>query len=127
MPVRPGWSSGWSPASKGPSCDGDPGGSPGLSLLWATASHCVVPLVLLVPLGASPFLTGAVVVVRRAGKGGGHALPAVGGRVDVSWAGGPSLSEVQVLVDVLGEEVGHEPGRQLSKPVAQVSSSQVGQ
>lgn len=66
-------------------------------------------------------------MVRRAGKGGGHALPAVGGGVDVSWAGGPSLSEVQVLVDVLGEEAGHEPGRQLSRPVAQGSSGQVGE
>lgn len=64
------------------------------------------PLALPVPLGASPFLTGAVIVMRRAGEGGGHALPAVGGGVDVSWAGGPSLPEVQVLIDVLGEEAG---------------------
>lgn len=66
-------------------------------------------------------------MVRRAGKGGGHALPAVGGGVDVSGAGGPSLPEVQVLVDVLGEEVGHEPGQQLNQPVAPGSSRQVGE
>lgn len=66
-------------------------------------------------------------MVRRAGKGGGHALPAVRGGVDVSWAGGPSLSEVQVLVDVLGEEVGHEPGQQLNQTVAPGSSRQVGE
>lgn len=29
-------------------------------------------------------------------------MPTVGGGIDVSWAGGPSLPEVQVLIDVLG-------------------------
>lgn len=63
-----------------------------------------MPLALPAHLGASSFLTRAVVVVRRAGECGGHALPAVGGGINVSWAGGSSLPEVQVLVDVLGEE-----------------------
>lgn len=64
-----------------------------------TSSHCAVPWL-------SPFLTRAVVVVGRAGKCGRHALTAVGRGVDVSGAGGPSLPEVQVLVDVLWEEAG---------------------
>lgn len=33
-------------------------------------------------------------------------MPTIGGGIDVSWAGGPPLPEVQVLIDVLGEEVG---------------------
>lgn len=36
------------------------------------------------------------------GDGGGHALAAVGGGVDVAGAGGSSLPRVKALVDVLG-------------------------
>jgi hypothetical protein len=49
--------------------------------------------------------------MRRAGEGGRHALPTVGGGINVARAGGPPLPEVQVLIDVLGEG----GGRTMSK------------
>lgn len=55
------------------------------------------------------------------GDGGGHALAAVGGGVDVARAGGSPLPRVKALVDVLAWE-GVESGVRLAGGVPRVGS-----
>lgn len=55
--------------------------------------------------------------------GGGHALAAVGGGVDVAGAGGSPLPCVKALVDVLGTGKGVEKSRVRAGGMRQVSAS----